>query len=352
MTFLTPPAALVALAVLAPVAAALFGLTRVRAARRELALQAPSRWSAAGRLGCGLGAIALLGLAAAQPALTDTASVRERTDAAVLFVFDISRSMAASATPDSPTRLERAVDAAVELRAGIPEVPAGIATLTDGVLPDLLPVADIAGFDAVARHAVAIDNPPPSATEVVATSYSALSTIASGNYFAPKVTRRIVVLLGDGESSSFNPSQVASALPPSRGYRFLAVRFWNANEKVFFNGRADPAYHPNPAGASIMAGLASALGGRSFAESDIGAAGSYLQALVGTGPTVKTGTVSSQRSLAPFVAALAALLLLAAVLPAPVWMRVRAAGRRRGSERRVRSRTGAQGTEARDLNRV
>ena len=352
MTFLSPLAALVALAVLAPVAAALFGRTRVRAARRELGLPAPSRWSAAGRLGCGLAAIALLGLAAAQPALTDTASGNERTDTAVLFVFDISRSMSASATPRSPTRLERAVDAAIELRAAISDVPAGIATVTDRVLPDLLPVADIGSFTGVARRAVAIESPPPSATSVVATSYAALSAIPSGNFFAPNVTRRIVVLLGDGESNPFNPSQVASALTPARGYRFLAIRFWNANEQVFDgHRRAEPGYHPNPAGASIVAGLARALGGRSFSESGVGAAASYLRALAETGPTVSSGAIPSHQPLAPFVAALAGLLLLAVLLPASLWTRVRAAGRR-GSGPRVRSRTGPRGTEARDVTRV
>ncbi len=65
MKFLTPLAALVALAALAPLGAVLFARIRVRAARRELGLEAPSRWSGAGRVGCGIAGIVLLGLAAA-----------------------------------------------------------------------------------------------------------------------------------------------------------------------------------------------------------------------------------------------------------------------------------------------
>jgi hypothetical protein len=307
-------------------------------------------------------AIALLGLAAAQPALTHTASVRERTDAAALFVFDISRSMAASATPDSATRLDRAVNAAVRLRAAIPDVPAGIATLTDRVLPSLLPVPDIGSFDGVARHAVAIENPPPAATSPVATSYGALQQIASGDYFPRHVTRRIVVLLTDGESNPLDPSQVANGLARSHGYRFLAVRFWNPNEQVYdSNGRAESGYHPNPAGAAIVGGLAAATGGRSFSESEAGAAASYLRALAGTGPSVASGAIPSERTLAPFVAALAVLLLLAAVLPASVGERVRSGWwSSRTTSRRERLRPappvsnpqGSQATATRKLNRV
>jgi len=352
MTFLTPLAALVALAALVPIGAVLFGRIHVRAARRELALEAPSRWSAAWRLGCGVAAIALLGLAAAQPALTRTASVRERTDVAALFVFDISRSMAASAAADSPTRLQRAATAAVKLRAAIPEVPAGVATLTDRVLPQLLPVSDVNGFDGVVRRAVAIENPPPTGTAVVATSYAALRQIASGNYFEPHVTRRIVILLSDGESNPFDPGGVASDLARSHGYRFLAVRFWNANERVYdSDGRAEAGYLPNPAGASIVSGLAGSLGGRAFSESDVGAAADYLRGLVGTGPSVRSGALPSQQTLAPFVAGLAALLLLVAILPPSVPARFRTVERRRLAVR-VRRPRGARADASRDVTRV
>ena len=349
MKFLTPLAALVALAALAPLGAALFARIRVRAARRELNLEAPSRWSGAGRLGCGIAGIVLLGLAAAQPALTHTESVRERTDAAVLFVIDTSRSMAASATPNSPTRLERAVAAAVKLRSSIPDVPAGVATLTDRVLPDLFPVSDIGSFDGVARRSVGIEDPPPSGTSVVATSYGALREVASGNYFDPGVTRRIVVLLSDGESNPVDPNQVASGLARSHGYRFLALRFWNANERVYdSNGRAESGYQPNPAGASIISGLARAQGGRSFSETQTGAAASYLRSVVGTGPSVKSGAIPSRQTLAPFVAGLAALLLLAAVTPPSVRVRLRTLGHLRSAP----SVSGSQGTASRDVTAV
>jgi len=316
MTFLTPLGGLVALAALLPLAAALAGRARVRAVRRALRLPPPSR-SANVRLLAAAGSIAVLGLAAAQPALSSESSTRVRTGVAALFVVDTSRSMAASATASSPTRLDRAVSAAVRLRAAIPSVASGVATMTDRVLPDLLPVADVAGFDLVAERAVAIESPPPRSSGVRATSYAALEDIASGNYFEPRDTRRIVVLLTDGESNPFDPGEVARALPASAGYRFLAVRFWSGDESVYdANGKAEAGYRPDPTGRAILSGLAAAMGGRSFEEREVGAAAAYLRQAAGTGPTaLSRGVTRSRRPLAPFAAVLAALLALVALAP-------------------------------------
>jgi hypothetical protein len=316
MTFLTPLGALVALAVLLPLGAAVHGRTRATAVARRLGLDPPRRWSLGVRTAAAAAAIALLGLAAAQPALTDQALVRERTDVAVLFVLDTSRSMAASLTPTSPTRLARAITAAVLLRAMIPEVPAGVATFTDRVLPDLLPVADVGGFGAVVRQAVTIENPPPSTKAVRSTNYAALDDIATGNYFEPSVRRRVIVLLTDGESDPFDPGTLANQLGVNHGYRFIAVRFWNQSEEVFdADGRPEPAYHPDPSGRVLLSNLAAALDGRSFEESETQAAASYLRDIVESGLTGRARRVVSRRTLAPYVAGLALALLLIITLP-------------------------------------
>ena len=322
MTFLTPLAALAALAALVPLAAAVAGRIRVRSARRALGLEAPSRRRAGARLAAAVAGVAVLGLAAAQPALTHGSRARERTGVAVLFVVDVSRSMAASLTPTSPTRLERAVHAAVALRGAIPQVAAGVATLTDRVLPDLMPVPDVAGFDGVMRRAIAIESPGPASSGVVATTYASLGDIAAGNYFEAGVTRRVIVLLTDGESNAFDPSEVAGALPPSAGWRLLAIRFWNPRESVYDNGQPELAYHPNPAGAAILSGLAAATSGRFFDEDALGAARAYLRRIVGGGPTLLLpATTLSPQPLAPWLAGVAALLLLAAVVPGPAAVR-------------------------------
>ena len=195
-----------------------FSRTVARASvRRALRLPPPERRAELLPPSLAAAGVVLLGLAAAQPALTRTSSPRVRRDVQALFVLDTSRSMAASSSPTAPTRLDRAAAAAVRLRAAIPQVESGVLTLTDRVLPDLLPVADVQGFDGVVQRAVRIESPPPRDTSVRATSYGALGDIAAGNDFAPTATRRIVVLLTDGESNPVQSGDLAGKLAAATG---------------------------------------------------------------------------------------------------------------------------------------
>jgi hypothetical protein len=313
MTFLTPLGGLVALAAVLPLAAAFAAHARTEIVRRRLGLPPPDRKSELRPL-LAAAAVALLGLAAAQPALTSTVRPPTRTDVQAVFVLDISRSMAAARSPRAPTRLDRAAAAAVALRRAIGNVPTGVLTLTDRVLPDLLPVPDRAGFDAVVTRAVRIESPPPHTTAPRATSYAALGEIASGNVFAPSATKRIVVLLTDGESEPVQTSDVARALS---GYRFLAVRFWGADESVYgADGQPEAGYRPDPSSASTLRDLAAALGGRSFDETRLRSAAAYLRSLAGSGPTVAGAATTSRRyPLAPYAALLALVLALAGLAP-------------------------------------
>ena len=87
-----------------------------------------------------------------------------------------------------------------------------------------------------------------------ATSYGALADIAAGNDFAPAATRRIVVLLTDGESNPVQSGDLADKLAAGRGYRFVAVRFWRGNESVYdAEDKAEAAYRPDPSGADDLA---------------------------------------------------------------------------------------------------
>jgi hypothetical protein len=203
------------------------------------------------------------------------------------------------------------------------------------------------------QRAVAIDNPPPGATAAVATNCGAIGEIAGGNYFEPHVTRRIVILLTDGESVPFDPSQVASALPASQGYRFVGIRFWNAGEAIYGgDGRPEAGYHPTPVGTALMASLAGATGGRAYSENQLGAAASYIRAIAGEGPSVVSGgIVRNVQTLTPFVAALAALLLLAAVAPAPASVRTAWRMNRHRAPARLRPRHAAV-TAVRDMRDV
>ena len=96
LTFLTPGGALLALTAAVPLAALALASRRERHARTVLGLSAPAgapRWRRAAAV---LATVALLGLAASQPALRSSSSVHVRTDAQALFVIDVSRSMLAS----------------------------------------------------------------------------------------------------------------------------------------------------------------------------------------------------------------------------------------------------------------
>ena len=312
LALLSPRAALVGLVALVAPAGVVLGLRRTERVRRALSLPAPDR-TAYARLALVAALVALVALTAAQPALTPDRTARTRRDVQALFVVDVSRSMAASAGPRSPTRLDRATEAARLLRARIPTVAAGIATLTDRVLPLLLPVPDATGFDRVLERGIAIESPPPQRSSVRATTYDALQQIPGAGYFDPQAAKRIVVVLTDGESAPLHTPDIVSAFS-SGGFRLLFVRVWGANESIYdANGRAEGGYRPDPTGGALLADLATALGTRSYDERARAAAGDRLAELAGSGPSrPSAGTVRTQTPLAPFTAALA--LVLAALL--------------------------------------
>ena len=103
LTFLTPLAALVALAAVLPLIAFAMASGRVARVRRALSLSPPPRTVDIRVLGALVGVVLVLALAATQPALSRTSTARVRTDAAALFVIDTSQSMAAARGPREST---------------------------------------------------------------------------------------------------------------------------------------------------------------------------------------------------------------------------------------------------------
>jgi len=87
MTFLTPLGWLVALLALLPLASAAFGHRRTGVVRRSLGLPAPERRAELLQPSLAAAGVVLLGLAAAQPALTRTSRPQVRRDAQALFVL-------------------------------------------------------------------------------------------------------------------------------------------------------------------------------------------------------------------------------------------------------------------------
>ena len=109
--------------------------------------------------------------------------------------------MLARSGADAPTRLGRAKAAAIKLRSALPEIPVGVASLTDRTLPHLFPSADADVFRATVGLALDIEKPPPRSSFITnATSFDSLATVATQRFFSPPAARRAVVVLTDGET--------------------------------------------------------------------------------------------------------------------------------------------------------
>jgi hypothetical protein len=301
VTFLTPLAGLVALLVVVPLTVMVLTERRVGKVRRALRLPEPraSRPLAAIAL---VVLAALLGLGAAQPAVDTSEDRLARSDAEILVVFDTSRSMLASSSVDGETRFERARAAALKLRNELPQVPIGLVSLTDRVLPHLLPTVNRDAFAATVTRTMGVDRPPPlQRSNRVASSFDALRGLATRNFFAPQTTKRVVVFLTDGESRLFSQQRMRAAFK-TKDTHLVVVRFSAPNERIFrANGAPEAQYAVDAASRETVRDLARAAGGRAFDEHDADGAIAATRELVGEGKPRPVGEDSSRTSLAPYL---------------------------------------------------
>jgi hypothetical protein len=326
-SFLTPLGALLALLAVVPLVALGVGSRRADSVRRLLRLPPPPPGVRYRRELSLIGVVALLALAAMQPVIRTHHGTRSRTDAQLFIVLDTSRSMAAAASPNGPTRLARAKRIALTLGSQFGDLPVGVATFTDRVLPDLFPTADRAAFDSVVS-AVTVEDPPPQNANTVATTFGALSSLATDGFFPNSADKRVVVVLTDGESAPFDPQVVASSLA-SHGVRLKLVRIGNGRDRVWrSDGKPEAGYRPDPAGARRDIGeLESAIGGSSHQS-----ATAFVRDAVGSGPSAAVGVETRTVTLAPIPAVLALVLLIAIFRPPRIGGRYRL-GAGRANER-------------------
>jgi hypothetical protein len=308
LVLLTPVGAVLAAAALLPLAALALNERRARRARRSLGVAAPT-YSSYLPAAAALALVpVLLGLALAQPVLQSTRTVRERTDAQLFYVFDTSESMRASAGPHSATRLRRSLAAASQMHLALRDVPSGIATMTDRVLPNVFPTGSEQLFTAALADTVGVDRPPPKGLNDIATTYASLDTFAGTNFFSPGITDRVVVLFTDGETAPYFAGDLHEALRPGPHTRFVIVRVGRAGERIFISGRVDRGYRSDPAAGEATKALASVVGGRAYSEGDIQGAISSARGFLGHGPLHGVGE-------GLHVIALARWLVLASLLP-------------------------------------
>ena len=283
LSFLTPAAALVALAGLVPLAVFVARERRARGVRSVLGLTEPPAGPGRALLAALVAIPVLTGVAAAQPVLDRSKPREERTDAELLFVVDTSRSMLAAAGPEAPTRLDRARSAALELRARFPQVRAGLASVTDRTLPHLFPTIGGAAFRATLARSIGVERPPPSGFATVATDLGSLAAVGRQGYFAAATRARVLVVLTDGETQEVGP--VLGTVLRRHRIRSVFVHVWRPGESVYVTSAPEHQYRPDRAAPQKLARLAALAGGRVFAEDDVRGIASHVRAELGIGPT-------------------------------------------------------------------
>ena len=313
----TPLGALAALLGLVPLAVALAVERRNARSRALLGLpETPpsSRWT----LPVAIAAlVAILSLAATQPVVKHSRPRLARLDAEAFIAVDTSRSMKASTSAHAPTRLDRARRIALQLRAALPDVPAGIGTFTDRPLPLLLPSPDREAFTAAVTSSLGIERPPGLQTGTTISSFDAVAPFPLEGYFAPSAKKRLLVILTDAESTGFNEAGVRKSFEAKPRTALVLIRIGRGGERVFgTDGRPESAYIPPPATGATLRSFLDATHGRGYDERHVTGAERAAREALGSGPTVNLGSASSRHDLAPW-------LVLAAVVPLGVVLRRR-----------------------------
>ncbi len=246
LSFLTPLGAVVGLIGGVAVLALLSTVRRSREVDEHLGLALPRRSSTAVDITLLVTVSVLVALACAQPVVSSSARLEGRDGVEVYVVLDITRSMLAQRAPSEPNRLERAQTFAKQLRAEIPDVRVGVVSLTDRVLPHLFPTLSGNAFVSVINRSIGIERPPPDRRTRRATSLNALGDLGRAAYFDSLTTRRLVVVLTDGETLPVDYETLRTRLVDAR-VRTIFVHVWRGDERVMTaDGRADPAYRPDP----------------------------------------------------------------------------------------------------------
>jgi hypothetical protein len=303
LTVLTPLGAVLAVGLIVPLVAMLRARRKAGRVRDHLGVPPTRRRALALPLAGLVAGALLLGLAAAQPVFEWTDDRRLRTDAEAFVVLDISRSMLAQRDLDSEMRIERAKAAASSIRASLADVPVGVATLTDRVLPHLFPSYDHEVFEATLERSVSIERPPPrSEFATGATSLNALATLRGLRYFMPDSKERIAIVLTDGESQPVSNARLGGLFRRDPAIDVVFVQFWGEEERVFSRGVPEPQYRPDPSARAVLDRLAASSKGAVFTEAQLGAATSTARELLGDGPSVVRGEQAGQLALSPYLA--------------------------------------------------
>ena len=294
----TPWGLLACVFALLPLGAVALSFARQRQVAEALGLE-PAQGRRAVRVAA-LPALAclLVGIAAARPVWTTTERQTARTSSEVVFLADVSLSMLASPRAGAPARLDRARSVMQELRAAVPDVPAGLSGLTDRALPYLFPTLDAGAFSDTLKQSVLPDAPQPQGIADVASNLQPVAFLERNGFFSPSARHRTCVLVTDGETRS--------VLPGPRGCTLIVVKVGGQGDRIYGrNGKVDAEYRPESSAASTLDRLARAAGGVPYSERDLAPATAALRNAAEVGPRTAVGTGTTVRVLSPYLAALA-----------------------------------------------
>jgi hypothetical protein len=189
------------------------------------------------------------------------------------------------------------------------DIPVGLATMTDRVLPNLMPTTNDALIERTIHQSIGINEPPPSVVYPgKATNLSALFPLPTYNFFSVAAQKHsILVVFTDGESPPLQPG-VGYDLAQQLTIPPLFVHTWAASERVYEHGRIDPRYQPDPQSEAVLQQFAQATRGKVFSENDLSALVQRIR--TEAGPTRKqTALLGFER------VALAPWFLLGGVIP-------------------------------------
>lgn len=300
LTFLTPLDALFVLAAAVPLAALWLAQARMERIRRLFSLTTPRRRELGGVI-AGLALLpALMGVAAAQPVVVRHHLLRQRLDVQAFFVFDTSTSMSARSTRGAATRLALSIREAERVIPKLGDIPVGVASMTDRILPEVMPTPNRAVIRRVLAQSVGINRPPPSQRyRGRATTFAALFPISRTNLYSPGVRHRILVIFTDGEFVPIH-SEVGYELARAMTIHPLFVRVSSPTDRIYVHGRVDPRYTPDSTSARALSRFAAAARGRVFTADDLHALAQTIRDQAGSAPVSTSITGYARIALAPW----------------------------------------------------
>ena len=152
-------------------------------------------------------------------------------------------------------------------------------------------------------RAIGVDKPPPQGTFAsTATRLAALQSAVDRRYFAPASRRRLLFVITDGESVPLSGPKIAAAFRRPPGVDTVFLHVWDGAEQVYDGSQPEPQYSPDPRSRAILDAAAATLGGRVFAEDELGSAIAAAREALGEGPTVVRGEQLNRIALAPWLA--------------------------------------------------